>query len=230
MEFYIFVTKKCNLNCRYCSIKPFLENSKSKTKELDVKKTADFVLKNLSDKRNNVVFYGGEPLLNQKWIKRFIKLTENNNLIYTLQTNGKLLDKMDDFILQKLDFIHLSLDGDQKTNDRERGKGVYKIILANIHKIKTKFKGKLLARMTLIPQNSIYDSVMHLLNLNLFDYIYWQLEISPIKNNFQKIKKDYRAGIKKLVDFWIKNLKEGKMIGVVPFQVIALSILNRKQH
>jgi len=230
MEFYIFVTKACNLNCKYCSETDFMKISRNMQNELDVKKTANFILNNLDKGRNNVVFYGGEPLLNQTWIKNFIEIAKNNNLTFTLQTNGTMLDKIDNHILKNLDFIHLSIDGNKEFTDKSRGEGVYDKILINLLEIKPKFRGKLLARMTLIPENSVFNSMIHLANLGLFDYFYWQLENSSQKIDYQKTKEYYREEIQKLADFWIKNLENGKIIKIVPFHAITLSLLNKKQH
>ncbi len=168
--------------------------------------------------------------MNQEWIKKFIKLTKNKNLTFTLQTNGVLLDKTNNYILENLDFIFVSIDGNKKITDKYRGRGTYNKILSNLRSAKPKIKGKLLARMTLTPENSVYDSVTHLLNLNIFDYIFWQLENSQRKINYSQTKKRYQKDIRKLTDLWIENIASGKIVGIIPFQAITLSILNKKRH
>ncbi|MFH1895771.1 MAG: radical SAM protein [archaeon] len=173
-------------------------------------------------------FYGGEPLLNQKWIKEFIELSKVDNLTFTLQTNGTLLNKIDDFILENLNFIYISIDGDQKTTDKFRGNGTYNVVLDNIKKIKPKFKGKLLARMTIIPESPLFNSVTHLVNLGVFDYIYWQLENSPSKVDYLRVKENYKKEIRKLADFWVKNLTAGKALQIIPFCSVVLSILSKE--
>ncbi len=229
MDFYIFTTNKCNLNCRYC--RSFFK--KNKEEYPDVDQTAKFIIENLHHQKNNVTFYGGEPLLRQEWIKRFIGLTKGNNLFFTLQTNGTLLDGIDDFILDNLDFIHLSIDGDQEMTDRSRGRDVYKKIVANLREIKSKFKGKTLARMVLTPDGSIYDVVNHLISLKLFDYIYWQLEISLLERsdiNYNQIKEHYQEGINKLVDLFILELEQSRILGIIPFFKIIISIIKKEIH
>ena len=39
-----------------------------------------------------------------------------------------------------------------------------------------KFTGELIERMTWSGNNDIYKSVIHLLNLGLFDHVHWQLD------------------------------------------------------
>ncbi len=227
MEFYIFTTNKCNLNCQYC--RSFFKKNEEEYPGVD--QTARFVIENLHHQKNNVTFYGGEPLLKQEWIKEFIGLTKGNNLFFTLQTNGTLLDRIDDFILDNLDFIHLSIDGNQKITDYSRGQDVYKKIVANLQEIKPKFKGKTLARMVLTPDGSIYDAISHLMNLKLFDYIYWQLEISERSDiNYNQIKERYQQEINKLVDLFISELEQGKTLGIIPFLKIIVSILKKEIH
>jgi organic radical activating enzyme len=45
-----------------------------------------------------LIFYGGEPLLNQEFIKRLIEDTRGNGLRYLLHTNGSLLNQIDRFV------------------------------------------------------------------------------------------------------------------------------------
>lgn len=229
MDFYIFVTKACNLKCTYCFQRNAENFFQNETGCPDVKKTAEFVVKNLGKGRNNVTFYGGEPLLNQDWIKKFIGLMREEDLHFTLQTNATLLEKIDNFILENLDFIHVSIDGSQQVTDASRGEGTFALVLDNIKKTRPKFKGELLARLTFMPGNSIYNSVVALLDLNLFDCFYWQLQNSPFAVDFQKAKNHYSAGIGKLADFWIKSLEERKKLNIIPFQAVALSFLSNKQ-
>lgn len=230
MEFYIFVTQFCNLNCKYCSGSSFIRNFRMIQSAPDVRQTAHFIINNLDERKNNVVFYGGEPLLNQEWIKSFMALTKNQNLTFTLQTNGTLLDKTDNYILNNLDFIYISIDGNQEVTDKLRGDGVYDKILINLRKIELNFKGAILARLTITPENSVFDSVTWLAGLRLFDYFHWQLENSLQPRNYLKATKYYQAEVSKLVDFWMQNLKSGKIIKIIPFQAIMLSLLNKEQR
>jgi len=228
MEFLIYLTKNCNIDCKYCSAKSFINDLSQEGKEPDVEKTADFVLKNRGNGGSEVVFFGGEPLLNREWIKKFMELTLGSSLRYTIQTNGILLDRLDPFILGNLNYLSLSIDGDRKMTDRGRGPGVYDALLANIPKIKPHFRGKMLARMTLCPENNLYDSVVHLLSLNSFDYVYWQLENSPENILTEQVKEKYRSELERLAVLWMDHLKEGKILPIIPLHEAALSLLGRK--
>ncbi|MFH0801516.1 MAG: radical SAM protein [bacterium] len=228
MEFLIYLTKNCNIDCRYCSAKSFINDLSQEGKEPDVDRTADFILKNRGNGGSEVVFFGGEPLLNREWIKKFMEMTLGSNLRYTIQTNGILLDRLDPFILGNLNYLSLSIDGDRNMTDRGRGPGVYDALMANIPKIKPPFRGKMLARMTLCPENNLYDSVVHLLSLNRFDYVYWQLENSPENILTETVKEKYRSELKRLAALWMDHLKEGKILPIIPLHEAALSLLGRK--
>jgi putative peptide-modifying radical SAM enzyme len=190
----------------------------------DLEETANFVLKNCRNHRENiVVFYGGEPLLNQNWIKRFIELTQENKIWYVLQTNGILLNKIDEFILKKLDYLHLSIDGYPEVHDEFRGAGTYEKVLRNYLQIRKRFDGVTLARMTATFPMEIERAVLNL--INKFDYIYWQLENSPKLENLENFKRDYERGLDLLTNYWVENLEKGVVKGIVPFQIVLASLL-----
>lgn len=65
MEFYVFVTKACNLSCKYCSETNFMKIPRN-NEEPDVKQTAKFVLNHLDKKKNNVVFLWWRAALKPK--------------------------------------------------------------------------------------------------------------------------------------------------------------------
>jgi putative peptide-modifying radical SAM enzyme len=228
MEFLIYLTKNCNIDCRYCSAKSFINDRAQDGKEPDVEKTAEFILKHRGNGGSEVVFFGGEPLLNREWIKKFMERTLGNNLRYTIQTNGVLLDRLDPFILENLDYLSLSIDGDRRTTDEGRGAGVYDTLLENLAGIKPHFRGKTLARMTLCPENPLYESVTHLLDLKRFDFIYWQLQNSPYEIPAGEVKARYRTELGKLAGLWMDGLREGISLPIIPLHEAALSLLGLK--
>lgn len=233
MEYYIYITKDCNLSCKYCcgqGIRKAGMHGLSKPK--NIRKIAEYVLSNMNaheDEYNNVVFYGGEPLLNQGDIKRFIDLTDGcKNIKYCLYTNGMILDKMDDFLLNKIDYLFVSIDGEQAIHDQYRGVGTFEKIVSNIHKVKPKFKGEIIARLTITSETSVSNAVLSL--VEWFDHIFWQLESSPDTSNLDQFKIRYKQDILALIQYWTKNIKMGVVKNIVPFQAIVSSILSNRQH
>ncbi len=160
MEWYIFVTKDCNLTCSYCSIPGIRKGYMGGPVSKPTYGVSDLINCILRDRKNReqrihelhveneyekkgiiedtIVFYGGEPLLNQEFIKEFIQKSKErlDDLTYVLQTNGTFLDETDPYILENLDLIMVSVDGTKEIHDRHRkfpdGRGSYDIIMKNV--------------------------------------------------------------------------------------------------
>ena len=95
------VTQNCNLRCNYCAYTANtggnrLHNSKRMTFDTAVKSLN--MLKERSIDRNEIAisFYGGEPLLEYELIKKIVdyskRIFEGKKLIYSMTTNGTLLN------------------------------------------------------------------------------------------------------------------------------------------
>ncbi|MEM3573428.1 MAG: TIGR04084 family radical SAM/SPASM domain-containing protein [Nitrososphaeria archaeon] len=218
MLYIIYTTGKCNLNCKYCG------GSFSKEKmPWEIKYKFDDLKRLLKkDRECYICFYGGEPLLNQIFIKKVIKEIPAKKFV--LQTNGLLINDTEFELLNKFDVILLSIDGVKEITDMYRGKGVYDRILENARLLKKKgFKGDLVARMTLTEEGNIYRDVLHLLSTGLFDHIHWQLNVvwSERWKNFEGwVKNNYLPNLEKLLNFWFKKMQEKTILGIAPFQGI----------
>lgn len=79
----------CNLNCSYCDT----DFEHNESKEYSVNELIDICNKNPDC--HSVSFTGGEPLLHSEFIKEFGK---NSNLPIYLETNGTLVNKLNDVI------------------------------------------------------------------------------------------------------------------------------------
>jgi putative peptide-modifying radical SAM enzyme len=226
MYFHIILTEKCNSQCKYCyekSLKEF-NNGLSWDFEFDVPCNFNISVNKLKsfikqDKNPKIIFYGGEPLL---CVKKIIEIMNNIDAKFYMQTNGKLLDKIPFKYLNKFSKILISIDGNKKTTDFNRGKGTYEKILNNIKKIREKgFDGEIIARMT-ISNSDLFKQVKHLLNTGVFDSIHWQIDAGFYKNDFNEEKfiefsKKYNKEILRLIDYWIENMKKAKVLKLYPF-------------
>ena len=147
MNFNIIVTSKCNLRCKYC----YEGNNKShRDMNIDTaNKAIDFIANMIAqeetNRRNRVVFHGGEPMLNFGLIKfiksRLDKIINGNYAIdYMTTINGTILnDEMIDFIKQNNIFLSISIDGTKEIHNQNRiyhdGKGSYSILIENLKKL-----------------------------------------------------------------------------------------------
>jgi len=180
-----------------------------------------------------IAYYGGEPLLNQDFIRSTMEILSAKHFV--LQTNGLLLHKIDADTLNRFDTILVSIDGRREITDYYRGEGVYDAVIENTRYLRSiGFRGDIIARMTISGMSDIYLDVMHLVGLELFDHIHWQLDVffdaPPHRyTNFNSWIREYDKGIEKLLDFWVRKLREGKIVGLVPFQGILNIILRGKR-
>ncbi|MFH1588117.1 MAG: radical SAM protein [Candidatus Diapherotrites archaeon] len=229
MEYYLYITENCNLECTFCCNKQKREGNSNSKSPAEIASFIKQDMKKSGHEKNNVVFYGGEPLLNQKFMKELIQETKNSGLSYVSFTNGTLLGSMDEFLLNNLDALLVSIDGEERIHDKCRGKGTQKKIIENLFKTRSRFNGKTIARMCFTPDSSIYSSVLSV--INWFDNVYWQIENSSIKIiNEKECLENYSEALGQLIGFWMNHLREGIMKNIIPFQAVTSSILFNRKH
>ena len=108
----IFITMDCNLDCSYCyekgrRRKTYISNKIIQDIKNTIKKDKTFLC-------DGLIFFGGEPMLNQKVIIDFIK-DFKNTLVYSIMTNGTI--PLDNFIKETKEYasnieIDISYDGE----------------------------------------------------------------------------------------------------------------------
>ena len=154
------VTEDCNMRCRYCVFSGNYKGMRThapKYMNFDVAKRAiNYYFSHSLPQVNEVIettigFYGGEPLLNfnlikkcVEYVKELTKKGNNRRMIYSMTTNGTLLnDEIIDFIAQNSFSLIISLDGPKSRHDANRifknGSGTFDTVIANIQKIKSKY-------------------------------------------------------------------------------------------
>jgi len=153
------VTEVCNLDCSYCCYGALYKKTKVKrNKSLNIKiakQIIDFFYNNWQTTLNNSIndqkkisFYGGEALLRINFIKDVVKYIKSKNKNYSkiisfqITTNGVLLDKHIDFLVENNFTINVSLDGNL-TNNKYRifhnGTNSFNKVFENLIKIKVKY-------------------------------------------------------------------------------------------
>lgn len=125
------LTDVCNRRCAHCYQTDYTENG-GNLSELIVflDKLEEFqrqISNNSHPIRFHVNFTGGEPFLKSELLDLLSETRARNRFTFGILSNGYLLpdDKLS--ILKKVNpnFIQLSLEGDQKTNDGIRGEGSF---------------------------------------------------------------------------------------------------------
>ncbi|MBT3984679.1 TIGR04084 family radical SAM/SPASM domain-containing protein [archaeon] len=224
MFYHVITSTECNLECKYCVRDEFTEVEEDMDYCLPPRISYDIErLKKFITKEDYVTFYGGEPLLAMEDIKKIMDSVECKG--FMTQTNGLFLDQLGDYI-ERFHTILVSIDGDEEITDKNRGKDVFKKVMNNVNLIKEKFKGELIARMTITRGSNVYKQVLWL--SNQFDSIHWQLDAMFFEERTEWLG-EYNKQVDKLVDEWVSRMERGKVERWYPFLVIMDSLLKNEK-
>jgi putative peptide-modifying radical SAM enzyme len=201
------------------------------TSNIPVSKLKDFLNK---DKEAVLIFYGGEPLLEIEKIK---DIMDKIHVPFRMQTNGKLLKKLPAEYLNRIGKILISIDGDEKRTDFNKGKGTYEQVIENLDYVRSKhYKGELIARMVISPEANAYDlyeQVKHLISIG-FNSVHWQIDAGFYKFDYNKKRfsdfvEKYNRSTSQLMDYWINDMQRNKrVLKLYPFLAIVESLLKNK--
>ena len=205
------LTDACNLNCKYCAFGQFYSNfDKRENKMMDFsvgKRVIDYLHPYLNSSHNQplrpffIGFYGGEPLLNFPLIKDMVHYVNslnwtNNRIRFLVTTNGVLLNKYMNFLIEHDFDIYISLDGDESNNEYrvfQNGKSSYHNLLNSLQNMQRKygdfFKRKVFFLSVLHNKNSVGD---------IFNYFKTKFNKQPIilQLNTSNVRED------KADEFW----------------------------
>lgn len=174
MDYTIWVTGECNMCCEYC----YVDGVKNQKRlGLDsIPMMIDFIHSTYRKEKVKINFFGGEPLINFSFLRKFIDEIEKAKRIkaeYYMTTNGLLIDASAvDFFKENNIKISLSCDGNKFVNDMNRkdlsGNGTYdRIRQAYLFMVNHGVKD-IRVRGTITPNNSryLYETVEGLYELD----------------------------------------------------------------
>ena len=221
MLFIVITTPLCNLHCTYCG--GHLPGMPSEI-QYSISDLADMIGRY---KDPVVAFYGGEPLLRPQVIMQMIDALPAKQFV--INTNGYFIKSIEN-ILSRFDTILLSIDGRETITDGYRSPGCYQRVMEAVDCIKqSNFSGELIARMTVSRDTDIFEDVTHL--LTSFPLVHWQLDV--VWSNLWDLagftrwaETSYKPQLRRLIDWWIDQVKKGQLKGIIPF----LGIMSRLLH
>jgi uncharacterized protein len=183
------VANKCNLHCTYC-YEPEAAKYGPAPVQMDsdtARASVDFLFqKSGANKEVNLIFFGGEALLNFKLMREIVayaktKSQETGKVVdFSLTTNGTLLtDEITDFFQEHRFGITVSIDGPKELHDKRRSflttrgerRGSYEQLLPRVRRLLERYTARpVVARVTLTKDTievvRIYE---HLSALGFFE-------------------------------------------------------------
>lgn len=218
MQYHLVLTERCNLHCAYCGGTRHQEGL-----PLDPTYTLDALKAFIGlDPEPVIGFYGGEPLLATDFMYRVMDSVPAK--AFTLQTNATHLAEVEDRYLHRIHSILVSIDGPREVTDACRGRGTYDSVLKNLGNVEERgYKGDVVARMAYSDHGDIHRDVTHLLGLEspVFDHVHWQLDVFWSDLETRPGLRDwinrYDQGVTRLVRDFGDALKQGRVLGIVPF-------------
>ena len=233
MEYILFLTYRCNLNCKYCFAKNLVHNYKTNQATLNSDNIEqlckyienDIIKNNRTD--NSIVFFGGEPSLVPEIISKIIQKTSHLKLNYSIYTNGLLLDKLPDELLMRLQTILVAIDGDVNCHELYKPKGSYDLIIDKVKSIRNRTNAQIIARITMEEQTNIDLSVINL--LKHFDFVHWQIVNKDSFEDAPKLIDNYRRNIRSLFNRWKQSLRDGNVLNIIPFNRIVYYIISNNE-
>ena len=207
--FFLFVTSRCNSNCRTCFYHNELNSNQDMTFD-EIKKMSE-----TSPNFDKLWLSGGEPFLREDLVEIITLFYNNNNArVINLPTNGLLTKKIDVGVGRLLKecpelSIHLnfSLDGIGKTHDEIRGvPGNFKKTIASMELIKKKYgdNPKLLQNVATVvtPEalDEVFDLGVYLLQKDLISTQFFEVVRGDPKDPTTKnLTEEQLAGLRKKV-------------------------------
>lgn len=196
----INLTQSCNFACSYC-----FENQKcNDNKILNIEKVIDTIDNTINDEffvktfyYANIVFWGGEPSLNMKHLKKvFDHFKSNSRVRFMIYTNGSNIDKLLPVLLESKHYrddnfnekfkVQISYDGmpihDIKRKDK-KGNPTSKIVLGGMEKL---------------HQYDVPFSLKSTLTIDTFEYI------PEVWEDIYELRKKYgeRIGYAPTIDYY----------------------------
>lgn len=175
----LHVSHDCNLRCRYCYGDNGVYGGERMYMDGEVAfKAVDFLLRESGEqKKCNLIFFGGEPMLNLKLMKEVVEYGKRKGeetgkeIGFSVTTNGTILgDDVIDYLNREKMTALISIDGPKEIQDLQRpfasGAGSYNRIVPQLKAFLRSRERKVGARVTITPHSLCFlDTVTHLVDL-----------------------------------------------------------------
>jgi len=225
----LVLTRRCNLNCRYC----FVDKAQVNDMEFKTAKNAINLFLKTSKENKSLTFFGGEPFLKFDLMKRITKyynqkVKGKNKHIY-MPTNGTICNKeVISFIKDNNIKISISIDGPEEIhycNRIEAKKNIdYLKISSNIDNLNAKRINSVITPLTV---NTLLKTFLFLDKIKVNE-----ISIDTARNvKWEKeTLKKYKKEISKIANYCINNIWPNYSKKISPFHEYFTSfLLDKKQ-
>ncbi len=231
----LMVTHACNMRCTYCYGKDeqkgwrqtsHLYGSETSGMSWDTARQGiDFLLQASGPARDvNVVFFGGEPLLEFRLIRRIVHYAREQSqghdkrVHFSLSTNGLgLTDAVVDFLVEHDIACQVSIDGPAFIQDANRrlasGKASYDHVIKGVKRLLAKRPGRVPARVTVgRDQANLPEVADHLLNLG-----FGSVHVEPVIGGCSGLEIDsadletLKRQTEMLARYMVRRVRNGKI-------------------
>lgn len=240
MECTLYLTEKCNLRCNYC----YQGNSKidSFLTRKNLIKSLEYIVENnqIGDSID-IVFLGGEPLLNHRALYGAVNIIKTDcrwkkeRVSFQITTNGILLNEQrTDFLHQNKFKISISIDGDRETHNLNRismsNKDVYDIILNNMKNMIER-NIDFSVRMTLTANNVhlLYHNVEYFIDLGVKEI---HIGVNQLDNWSQEQLEKLDKQLDILDNYYLQNIvdKEDYLIDIYDYKIATFLLKKTPQY
>lgn len=247
---HLTVTGRCYAQCKGCvnsaitvrSLKP--RSSIIAFQESEPKRDSAIILdliSRLPDQMITVCFYGGEPFMATEKMERVWRILKEskagNRIRYMVYTNGELLiDAMDRYpeFIQDMWLYSISIDGGREQHNRVRQGTDLDNIVRNVIALQTSYKGHVLLWSTLREEQSLlncFGEFMRLYEQGIVNHFFWHwAETVEHFDNFPSYAEQYGQELEKVMDVYVENLSDEKLLPVCHLNELVLYLITGKER
>ena len=157
LEATIAITNRCNINCVYC----YGNYPERNDKDIPLETIKALIDEMVSMGLRFVHISGGEALL-RKDVGEILEHVKKKGILLEIITNGVLTRKYIPLLRRTIDFICISIDGNEEITDQNRGKGVYANALETVRACRD---AGIITRVNGVLSEKTVDTVEHLILL-----------------------------------------------------------------